>query len=188
MGNSREGLLWVALAALLSACGPSPPSMGAPDMSTPAPDLSMAMVSPAPDLSSSPDLSQTGTPDLSQPINGRTQVASITVSHSTNTPEVDVAVYGDGSADRTLQGAPRLGLMPMSYPANSPEVEQFLIDLGAVGDVSTIPTGHCIKSASFGTTTTVTAAGKTSGDLQCLQNPTAAETALANDCKLLTGT
>jgi hypothetical protein len=186
MADTRDRLVVVALCAVAGACNPSPTATGAQDMAMAAPVLDLTTASPAPDLTlvAAPDLSPASAPDL---VMG-TQVASITVSRSTNTPEVDVAVYSDGSAVRTLQGAPRLGLMPMNYPPNSPAVEQFLIDLGAVGDVSTIPTYKCIKSASFGTTTTVTAGGKTSGDLQCEQTPTASQAALANDCKILSGT
>ena len=45
--------------------------------------------------------------------------------------------------------------------------------------------GLCSKSVSFGTTTKVTAAGKTSGDLQCLEDPTPAASALATDVNAL---
>jgi hypothetical protein len=114
--------------------------------------------------------------------------ASIHVSRSTNSPEIDVAVNADGSAERTAVGGGSIRPAPMSYPPESPAVEQFLADLVASGDVSQIPTAQCPKSASFGTTMTVTANGKTSGDLQCLQNPTAAQAALAKDCATLTGT
>jgi hypothetical protein len=123
----------------------------------------------------------------------RTVVATIVVSLSTNSSEIDVAVYSDGSAERTLgpsrpAGTTSLDPQPKSYPAGSPEVLMFLCDLAAAGDVSAIPIrGDCGKSVSFGTTTTVTAGGKTSGDLQCLQNASAAATALAGDCVVLSG-
>jgi hypothetical protein len=41
--------------------------------------------------------------------------------------------------------------------------------LAEIGDVGKIPTGGCAKSASFGTRTQITYAGKTSGDLQCVR-------------------
>jgi hypothetical protein len=127
-------------------------------------------------------------------------VASIRVTRSTNSSEIDVVAFDDGSAERTL-GVTRgagTGLDPAakSYPAGSPEVLTFLCDLSALGDVSAIPAdpggaipthSGCAKSASFGTVTTVTAGGKTSGDLQCLENPSAAATALAQDAVVLTG-
>jgi hypothetical protein len=60
-------------------------------------------------------------------------------------------------------------------------------DLRAIGDLSNIQGVWCGKSVSFGTTTTVTANGKTSVDLQCLQNPTPAQCALYYDCLALIG-
>ena len=131
----------------------------------------------------------------------RQPAASIHVTQSTNTSAIDVVAFDDGSAERTL-GASRdggttgLDPAPKSYPPLSPEVLAFLCDLRAVGDVSAIPADPgrpyptlpgCAKSVSFGTVTTVSAGGKTSGDLQCLDNPSAAATALAHDADVLTG-
>jgi hypothetical protein len=115
-------------------------------------------------------------------------VALIVESASSNAAEADVTVYSDGSANRTI-GSPRgsFSVSPAMFPAGSPEVVVFLADLTAVGNVSTIQIGQCGKSVSFGTTTTVTANGSTSGDLQCLKNPTAAAAALAMDCAVLDG-
>ena len=115
--------------------------------------------------------------------------ASIKMSKSTNSPEIEVVVRMDGSADRTLNGPPGvLSVAPFSYPPASPDVETFLADLAAVGDVSAIATGQCAKSVSFGTNTTVSTGAATSGDLQCLVNPTTAARALAQDCQTLLGT
>ena len=114
-------------------------------------------------------------------------VALVRVSASTNSAEVDVAVYSDGSATRTI-GPARNSVLdgtPAMFPPGQPAVLQFLKDLEAVGNVAAIPIGQCPKSVSFGTTTTVTAGGNTSGDLQCLKNPTPAETSLAADCNTL---
>ena len=114
-------------------------------------------------------------------------VALIKVSASTNSAEVDVTVYSDGSANRTIGPARNSGLdgTPAMFLPGQPAVAQFLADLDAVGNVPAIPIGQCPKSVSFGTTTTVMAGGKTSGDLQCLKSPTAAETSLAADCDAL---
>jgi len=130
----------------------------------------------------------------------RTVSALIILAHSTNTPEVDVVVYSDGSAERTVLGnmtslpAPVPAGSPRVYPAGSPEVMAFLSDLSASGDLAAIGdpapvfwSESCPKSASFGTTTKVTVGGVTSGDVQCLINPTAAQTALSHDCDVLTG-
>jgi hypothetical protein len=124
------------------------------------------------------------------------QAATIHVTRSTNSPELTVTVYCDGSAQRTLGEAGAnnsLGVEAKTYAPNSPEVAMFLADLDAVGDVSAIPASpananlqsDCAKSASFGTVTTVAAQGKTSGDIQCMKDPTSAQTALAADCRVL---
>ena len=127
---------------------------------------------------------------------GAAQVATIHVTRSTNSPEIFVAVYCDGSAERTLGDTSFsnvLNVGPERYESNTPAVLMFLTDLRAVGDVSAIPASHasafqggeCAKSASFGTVTTISAQGKTSGDMQCIQNPTPSQTALAGDCRVL---
>jgi hypothetical protein len=116
--------------------------------------------------------------------------AEIDVSASSNSSPVSVAVYADGSAVRTLGAqlswrTTSADHPPKSFPAGSPEVVAFLADLAAVGDVSTIPTTNCIKSVSFGTTTSLTANGNYSGDLECPLNPSTAQQALINDCEAL---
>jgi hypothetical protein len=109
-------------------------------------------------------------------------------SASTNSASITVVIYGDGSADRTTGAQGNLpSPAPMTYASGSPAVVTFLSDLTAVGDVSTIPTESCGKSVSFGTTTTVTSNGKTSGDLQCANMPSAAQAALIQDCNVLLG-
>ena len=125
---------------------------------------------------------------------GSQLVATIRVSASTNAGEVDVAVYADGSAVRTV-GPPRYGESgaldpsPETYPPGSEPVMMFLCDLAAAGDVSQLATATgCVKSTSFGTTTTITVGAETSGDLQCLQTGAPATTVmLAHDCHGLTG-
>ena len=124
------------------------------------------------------------------------EAARIDVTRSTNSPDISVVVYCDGSAERTV-GATSTNsaaeMLPKVYEAGSADVLTFLHDLDVVGDVSAIPAsdtpaslpGECPKSVSFGTVTTVTADGKTSGDLQCLLEPTAAQTALASDARVL---
>jgi len=133
--------------------------------------------------------------DLASPVDAstdRTVVASIRLSASTNTPQVDVVVYSDGSAERTA-GPPRfdggIRIDSKSYPAASPEVIALLCDLAAAGDVSEFPVSSgCPKSVSFGTVETINADGKTSGDVECLADTaSAAAMALARDCDVLTG-
>jgi hypothetical protein len=100
---------------------------------------------------------------------GRAEVAHIRETASTNTPEINVAVYADASAQRTIAGNNAQFVADKTYPAGSADVAAFLNQLHLVGDVSKIPTaGDCGKSVSFGTETIVSADGMTSGDLQCL--------------------
>jgi hypothetical protein len=123
-------------------------------------------------------------------------VAIIDQSASTNARSSEVVVYSDGSAVRTV-GPPRMGSLllpdggsvpmgpsPETFPPGSQEVMQLLADLAAVGDVSAIATSWCPKSISFGTTTTVWADGKQSGDLQCADAPSTVQAAFISDCLL----
>jgi hypothetical protein len=126
-----------------------------------------------------------------------TPIAEIIETHSTNYAGFDVLVYSDGSATQTTvpsrgcgyEGSDAADCQSSSsyYPPGTPIVMRFLADLQAVGDLSNIPTAsYCGKSTSFGTYTTVSANGKSSGDLQCMVNPTAAQCALYADCIALT--
>jgi hypothetical protein len=118
---------------------------------------------------------------------GKTELAEIDETASTNSPAIRVTVFDDASAVRTV-GAPPQNGDRFEYPPGSPAVATFLTDLAAVGDVSQISTSPCAKSASFGTVTTVVAAGKTSGDMQCLSSAaTAAAHALQLDIERLEG-
>jgi hypothetical protein len=122
----------------------------------------------------------------------RTEVAHITVSRSTNTPAIDVVVYSDASAVRTIGGdAGASTVTPRVFDAASADVDSFILDLTAAGDLGAIgdKTGQrCPKSASSGTVTTITAYGTTSGDIECLTSAGRAEVALAHDTLVLTGT
>jgi hypothetical protein len=116
-------------------------------------------------------------------------VARIVESPSTNTEGSEFDMYCDGSAvgytlPRRFGTAP---VPPPPYydPPNTPGVVQCLAALQALGDVSTIAVDHssCPKSASFGTTTTIWFAGKSTPDLQCPHlSPTAAQSAVLTDC------
>jgi len=99
-------------------------------------------------------------------------VATINISGSTNTRATVVSVYSNGTATVQSASAPRQPVDPRS--AASPaaiaqaSLTSFLQVLQQVGNVAAIPAGRCAKSASFGTTITVTYQGKTSPDLTCL--------------------
>jgi hypothetical protein len=100
---------------------------------------------------------------------GHAELAHIRETASTNTPEINVTVYADASAQRTISGNNAQYVANKTYAAGSADVTMFLAELHLVGDVSKIPTaGDCGKSVSFGTETIVSADGMTSGDLQCL--------------------
>jgi hypothetical protein len=138
--------------------------------------------------------------DVCESSTAHTEVATINETASTNSSAIDVAVFCDGSATRTLEprgavgNASSLDPAPKTFPPGSAEVLQFLADLDAVGSVSAIHASPasavlalsgCPKSVSFGTETTISAGGKTSGDIQCLQNPSPADTAIAADSQTL---
>lgn len=115
---------------------------------------------------------------------GHVLAATIDETASTNQASTEVTVYCDGAAERTVGTSPPMGALtvaPKTWDAEAPEVLAFIVDLDAVWDVSAVPTVACPKSVSFGTTITVTAAGKTSGDLECLDHPSAAASALLAD-------
>jgi hypothetical protein len=100
-------------------------------------------------------------------------LATIVKSRSTNTRGYELVIHQDGSATAEISGA------TVAFRVDPPRSQQFppgTIDtktlrrlLAEIGDVSKIPSGGCAKSASFGTRTQITYAGKTSGDLQCIR-------------------
>jgi len=111
----------------------------------------------------------------------------------TNYGHLVVVVYSDGSATRTRGRDPSSdavsdGALLFVLPAGSPPVAKFLQDLALVGDVSAIegPPTCPGDSVSFGTRTYVTVGRQVGGNLQCPDDPTPAQAALASDCVTLT--
>jgi hypothetical protein len=100
-------------------------------------------------------------------------LAVITQSRSTNTRGYKVVIHNDGSATAEIGGASFAGRTepPRSqqFPPGTIDTKTLRRLLTEIGDVSTIPTGGCAKSVSFGTRTEITYAGKISGDLQCIR-------------------
>jgi hypothetical protein len=97
-------------------------------------------------------------------------LATIIQSRSTNTRAYKVAIHNDGSATVEFPEAsadPRRDL-PVQFPPGAIDIVTLRRLLAEIGDVSRIQTGDCAKSASFGTSTQISYAGKTSGDLQCI--------------------
>jgi hypothetical protein len=99
-------------------------------------------------------------------------LAVITNSGSTNAPASTLTVYQDGSGVLTYQkgksAARFANLHDQTFPAGTFASTKLAALLAKIKDVSTIPNHGCLKSVSFGSTTTITFQGKTSGDLTCL--------------------
>jgi DNA-binding transcriptional regulator YdaS (Cro superfamily) len=118
-------------------------------------------------------------------------VVATIVRRGTNYGQLAVVVYSDASTVRALQPMAGNGLDASAgpdLPPGSAAVVKLLQDLALVEDVSAIqgpPT--CVgDSVSFGTRTYLTVGDKTGGNLQCPDNPTPAQAALAADCVDLT--
>ena len=102
----------------------------------------------------------------------------ITNSGSTNTPESTLTLNTDGSGSlmyrKDTSDMYSVGnssrFVDKTFPAGTFNVAQLKDLLAQIGDVSAIPDHGCIKSISFGSTTTITYQGKTSGDISCLSN------------------
>jgi hypothetical protein len=109
--------------------------------------------------------------EMKQGVEGN--LATIVQSRSTNTRGYELVIHNDGSATAEISGATvALRLDPprsQPFPPGTIDTKTLRRLLVEIGDVSKIPTGGCAKSASFGTRTQITYAGKTSGDLQCIR-------------------
>lgn len=95
-------------------------------------------------------------------------LATIIQSGSTNTRAYNVVIHNDGSATAVTIGATHAMVARQEFPPGKIDTKTLRRLLTAIGDVSKITTGNCAKSASFGTRTQISFAGKTSGDLQCV--------------------
>jgi len=111
----------------------------------------------------------------------------------TNYGSLMVVVYSDTSAVRTMvgnrwdDGASDASTVTV-IPPGSPGMVKFMQDLALVDNVSVIhgPPTCTGDSVSFGTRTYLTVGEETGGNLQCPDNPTPAQEALAADCVTLT--
>jgi hypothetical protein len=88
-------------------------------------------------------------------------LATVNVSGSTNTLPYSIKVFADGSASVFIQNQSE-----RDFKTGTVNTVTLANLLQKVGDASQI-TGSCAKSASFGTITTITYNGKTSGDISC---------------------
>jgi hypothetical protein len=92
--------------------------------------------------------------------------AVIANSGSTNTGGYVVRVYADGMVS-VDQG------VPLRKPIAKQLVDRFFADLHAAGALDALPSPHCMKSASFGSTTRIGYLGKLSPDVSCPSSATA---------------
>jgi len=95
-------------------------------------------------------------------------LATIVESGSSNTCGYQVVIHNDGSATEVIRGKMDAIVARRKFPPGTIDTKTLLSLLTEIGDVSTIPTGFCVKPVSFATTTTISYAGKTSGDLQSI--------------------
>jgi hypothetical protein len=105
--------------------------------------------------------------------------AVIVNSGSTNMAGYRIEVAPDGHVRVTQGEATRSVTIPAKLAT------QLYADLAAAGPLDALPTQPCMKSASFGSRTTVAYKTKTSADLQCGQMSPAGR-ALANDAAAIT--
>jgi len=124
--------------------------------------LALLLPSPAPLPNPSPTLS-----------------AVIVNSGSTNLAGYRIEVAPDGHTQITQ------GMATRSIDLPAPLVTRFYADLAAAGPLDALPVQPCMKSASFGSRTTLAYKMKTSADLQCGQT-SAAGHALAADVAAIT--
>jgi len=115
-------------------------------------------------------------------------LATIINSGSTNTSGYTVVIHNDGSASSVIRGKLDPMVETREFPPGTIDTKTLLCLLTAIGDVSAIPTALCAKPVSFATTTTISYAGKTSGDLQSIpQQASGGDQALLQESKDLYG-
>jgi hypothetical protein len=99
-------------------------------------------------------------------------LAVITNSGSTNSPGSQLIIRNDGSGSLTFQlrpwQQPSKHYENKTFPPGTFDSRQLARILAEIHDLSTVPGHGCFKSISFGSTTTITHNGKTSGDISCI--------------------
>ena len=108
-------------------------------------------------------------PPVTQPSTSNV-LAVITNSGSTNLPGLTLTIHTDGSGSLHYdkgKNQPKNG-GDRTFPGGTFDTARLAALLKQIHDVSIVPNHSCLKSISFGTTTTITYNGKTSGDLSCL--------------------
>ena len=115
-------------------------------------------------------------------------IAVIMNSGSTNTTGYRIVVSPDGSAQSEVTGLITTGSAPKARAAMLPsaQVKKLFQDLAAAMPLSALPVRHGMRSASFGTQTTITYEALTSPDLTFAPDPRSA--ALKADIDAITKT
>lgn len=106
--------------------------------------------------------------------------AVLSTSGSTDTEPYTFVIQFDGDVTITQDGQTRTGV------ATESSTSQFYTDINANLPVASISAGaDCAKSASFGTTTTITYEASTSADVSCPNSSAAKQ--IWNDIEVLEG-
>ena len=82
-------------------------------------------------------------------------------SGSTNTTGYTILVHPDATAELVQNGT------AATKPIGKAQAASLFEKLKAAGPLDELATGRCMRSASFGTITTISYAGRTSGDIGC---------------------
>jgi hypothetical protein len=114
-------------------------------------------------LSAAPALAAQPVPYLPVP----RDAAVILNTGSTNAAGYRIVVQRDGQAEYVLGGVRK------KVQLSAQKTESFFSDMSAAMPLSGLRAGHCMKSASFGSSTFVWWRGKRSPDLQCAADPKA---------------
>ena len=132
---------------------------------------SAGLLPSSPVASQTATASQTAASDQEAKPSVEPDLATIIQSASTNTIGYNLVIHSDGSAaGMDSRGSTRSLVVRREYPPGTIDTKKLQRLLAAIGDVSKIPIGVCMKSASFETTTKISYAGKVSGNLQCIQH------------------
>ncbi|MDQ6662516.1 MAG: hypothetical protein M3Z24_16320 [Chloroflexota bacterium] len=99
-------------------------------------------------------------------------LAVITNSGSTNSPWSKLTINKDGSGSITYEkGRWSFGhYQDKTFSAGTFDSSELEAILTQINDVQKVPNHGCPKSASFGSRTTITYKGETSGDISCLSD------------------
>jgi len=99
-------------------------------------------------------------------------LAVIANSGSRNSPVSQLIIYNDGSGSLTFRlrpwQQPSKEYVNKTFPPGTFESGQLARILAQIHDITTVPGHGCFKSISFGSITTITYNGKTSGDISCI--------------------